>query len=264
MNYENKNNSVKLKKNALLDTYGNVFSKVPRFITNILSISFVAYIVGWVRANSYYSEFGAKWIVAQLNTNELLQFSIWPFLILGLSFFIVTEVIAENKTSYKKIVLLSVCSIFLAFMILILNRLFVRKYFVSFELALAFIALFALGIAASLLANQIVLLHSKGMAKQPSIIFSLIPYMCFIGFYILPNNLGEIEGQRDIDIIRTQLPRVVLRDSKNKKTRLLRYNGSEFFIVRLPNSGDSGGVTIQVVDSAKILKIIGREQKISK
>src|SRR5437879_3240436 len=62
-----------------------LFQEGPKLLTGLAGVSGLAYLVGWIYTKSYFSEFGASWILNDISLATLFSYSWIP--VLGLLFF---------------------------------------------------------------------------------------------------------------------------------------------------------------------------------
>ncbi|MGH9958624.1 MAG: hypothetical protein ACREBC_16085, partial [Pyrinomonadaceae bacterium] len=54
-------------RDSVFTTALRILSVLPHALSVLLSFAVVAYVVGWFQARAYFGQFGAEWLVTQLN-----------------------------------------------------------------------------------------------------------------------------------------------------------------------------------------------------
>ncbi len=258
MQEENKDDTKTSERERRVDTFRTLFFKASSLAAQLIGIVFVAYVIGWIRAETYYSAFGASWIAGQLSQAQLLNFSKEPLIFFLIAWGVVSETVVTYEVSLNG---LSKTKLILAFLFCLGFILYFVKpddlggYF-KISLSLIYLILFSLWIAVEV--NFITLLHLNDKMKRPSVLFHLIPFLCIWFLFWFPIEWGTTDALRDMNINTTTLRRVVLKGSTNVNRRLLGYDGNNFVVVTLPGLAEKENhLSLQVVKSEDILKIIG-------
>ena len=227
---------------------------------------FIGYLIGWIRAKSYYQIFGASWITHQLKPSVLLSLSALPVGLFALLIIIRFMNFSRSKSSYKKleklekIFVLTGVAIFILFTIIDFYALQTDIYSKYRWLnCLGFLLYFTLYLFAAALANRIcslILLYRDNVLNWYSIISDTLYFVFFLGIFIVTGNIGRFEAYRDSDILRTTLPQVVLKETPKQKWHLLMANNDIFYITKLPTA--TGSAEFRVIHAEQLSSIIGQ------
>jgi hypothetical protein len=66
---------------SIFDGTKRLLRGIPQVAAGIVGLSGFAYIIGWVYAQSYFSVFGAKWLITEIPVLTLMSYSWWPVIV---------------------------------------------------------------------------------------------------------------------------------------------------------------------------------------
>lgn len=200
------------------ESYGRAFIPLGRAISSILGLWALAYLLGWKRADSYFTGLGADWLTSQLTLLELQAFSYWPVFAFAAGLLLTFADISDRPrilpavwifTSVIFTVLFSL-GIWFSF-----NNNYVSASTVYFILLLPLASIVGLefGELALIQRHRDLTWTSKEVWK-----------VCFLGFWFLSSvaMLGSSEGKRDAQPSQTKLNIVETMDGETFRLLLAR------------------------------------------
>ena len=232
-------------------SYGRFVRVLPKLASGTLGLAVVAYLIGWIRAESYYSAFGAGWITKELTSTELLGFSAWPLVLLVISFVVTMTDIATRLVgkSLRKAEYFS-----LGFVLVGLSAALGCSWFGNRQIAakIAWLSMYYSSCLLMLTFGKIVLgLHSNRFEWQSSFVWILLWGSIFYGANC--RVLGIIEGNRDNDPAYSELPVVTLGDSKVGDWRLLLSSDQTMYVADIADKTNSP--TVRVLGADRVMAV---------
>lgn len=231
--------------------YSKVIKSIQNVASALISLGFVGYILGWIRARSYFSEFGAEWIFNELSLMYLIKLSVVP--ILAILIFLITSLsdiarrIIIGKELVKTLVFLIVVFLMIHSFGIYLN--YIQNY--SSYLNISFTKVFYSALILTLVfGKNIIALMKTGHRWSSENIWELLLWSALFLFSIY--SLGKAEGKVDSDLETSTLPTVILDSEQSEISwRLLYSQGDNLYIVK-PANKDS---EIQIVKPEDISHI---------
>lgn len=195
----------------------STFSKVGGVV---VSISGLAYVLGWVYARSYYSDLGAEWLVPALPASQLMGFALWPALtIIFLFYTVVTDMVSLHPDSdlsksafswIKKTYFKGVIGV------LVIGLLKIIFETLGFPVAVnicrsAYIVSMVVVTVSSLV---FICIHFSDDKSELNLrIISISGFALFWGVWSVPSEMGKRLAARDLDFERNGLPVVKFKNS---------------------------------------------------
>jgi|AntDeeMinimDraft_5_1070356.scaffolds.fasta_scaffold18837_2 type III secretory pathway component EscS len=234
----------------VIGAYSKVLKSVPKIASGLLSLVFIGYLVGWIRARAYFLEFGAEWILSDLSLSYLLSLSVWPILAILISLILTMTDIAERlvgQNLQKAIKFLVIGFLLLHFGSMAL------EYYQNYESSI-FIAYAKVFYSASILmiifGEKIIQLREDNYKWSSQKIWELALWTVL--FLLSCNSLGNAEGYRDANSKVSGLPNVIVSTSeKQDNWRLLYSKNNNLYITEL-NSKES---KIRIIKAEEALYI---------
>lgn len=239
---------------------------VPKVVAGLIGLGSFAYIVGWFYARSYFSEFGASWILSDVPVLTVLGYSWLPVIIvlffgyLGVTDLAETESKAEVKDSKRFRASISVFNHGRwVFVILALaNPLVVFFGFLPLASFLSMASVFVtVAMATSAIEILVVRLSRTDLKIDLPIAYLSYAIIAF-GFYVAPSQMGRNAALLDKLATSSSLPRVYLRSDEKDEYRLLFSSGERFYV--FPSDHDTEFPPIRITSPADI-KYIQRRIK---
>ncbi len=215
--------------------------------------STVAYAVGWRAASSYYSEFGADWLVSDLRPSELIAFSavfgvIFCLTALSNIASLSTSAISETYVRRAALFLYLAATVFG-----LISGNSWRPFGVDTDSLTAFLSavLYTAGLGFGA-AEFIARLRSTRLKWDGSHFW--IVYVAALGALTqAPVALGKARAADDLHPVSSSLPKVVLDPPEPHDWRLLRYGSNGLILVALDSA--SGYPALRVVDAKQVKEI---------
>ncbi len=66
---------------SILEGVKRLFQGLPKVTATIFGLSGFAYLIGWIYARSYFSVFGAEWLMTEIPTLTIMSYSWWPVVV---------------------------------------------------------------------------------------------------------------------------------------------------------------------------------------
>src|SRR5699024_7314777 len=85
----------------VIGAYSKVLKFIPKIASGLLSLGFLGYMVGWLRARSYFNQFEAVWILDNITPLHLINLSVFPILAILICLIITMTDIVERFEIYK-------------------------------------------------------------------------------------------------------------------------------------------------------------------
>lgn len=230
----------------IVSAYGRIIGALPKLASGALGLVIIAYLVGWLRAESYYSAFGARWVTRELTPIELLSFSLWPLVFLVIGLVLTMTDIAERLIGKS----LRQVESFLLGLVIFSQTIAMGLSWSGYKIMAAYFALASLFNSSSLLMltfGKIVLgLHSNRFKWHSSLVWIL--FWACLSYGANCMILGSIEGDRDNDPAHSELPAVMLRDTVVGDWRLLRSSDQTMYVANIADSTNHPPVSVLGAD----------------
>lgn len=215
-----------------------LFENIPKIISSLISLTVLAYITGWIEAKAYFGSFGAEWLVSELNSVMLLQFSWLPLVYLCLFIWLGIqdlESTKQNKLSRRwryTIKFVRYGLIPLIIIVSIPDILFSRGYVTAsvYASCLAWIGcIFYAGAAFECL---IITYYNKILVWDAHDIKLALAVILF-GLYFSPAVHGKMNGRLDFNPDSSHLPVIETIKTENQNLRLIFISGNKVYTANL-------------------------------
>jgi len=255
------NNKETQSKQSIFDGAKRLLHGIPKVAAGIVGLSGFAYIIGWVYAQSYFSVFGAKWLITEIPILTLMGYSWWPvivvlfFVYLGITDLAEIESKGSVEDSRRFKMTCGVLNygrwVFIA--IVIADLIIGEIGYPALARILSFISV-VIVIAMATSAFEILAFRLSRPSLQVSLSIVYLTYAIIsFGLYFAPTQMGRNAALQDKDPETLSLPFVALRDEPTKVFKLLMSSGERFYI--FPTKYDSTYPPIQVVMASQIQSI---------
>lgn len=204
--------------------------------STIVVATAVAYVVGWVHARAYFSQFGAAWLAGELSPFQLLQFSWLPLsTLLVFSFMRIHDEMERQEAGGIKrtsrgrtaVGLAVLIALFVAALVLQRYHHPQAAYFVGSSLGI----FFAVYVGSAL--RDLFFVSRGARPSRLSILTGLGYGILFFGIYFVPRLMGEVQGKFDSDPDTSELPRVQLLAPAPLDLRLVTVTEQVFYVAVL-------------------------------
>jgi hypothetical protein len=230
------------------------FKMLPSFISVIVGFTSIAYIIGWIQAKSYFTEFNAEWIITELSNFDIITYSWLP--LSQLLFFIylgVTDIMESDKRYKMTFFIIRfgwIIIIALGIIELLMSKFFPNWY--NDIIGASFLPLLFTLYAAASFELLLINLQNKDF-KWELMNVKIIYIIVLFGFIFIPRNMGRDEAKKDKNIQHTRLGKVYVKDDNRENLRLLKSKGQLLYVVELDSNNISNN--IQILDYTQIMKI---------
>ena len=234
---------------------GNIYKNLVAVL--ISSISLI-YIIGWVRAKTYFFVFDADWLTKELSTGLLINNSIIPVSTLVLSLIAVVFSILYNSLNLSKLRIL----VSILFVGTILSIMFGYFTLIDEQYNRSILLFYSSAVGSSILAScllgLIILFHQNEKPDQKKLMIILL-FVSVYGFFISPISIGYSEGLRDRDVNYSNLPHIDFGDSTSY--RLLYQKLDLLYYIELNDETyNNTQVNIRKINSESSFRISKREK----
>jgi hypothetical protein len=214
----------------------------------VLGLAGIAYVIGWLSAHAYYSEFGATWLLGELEITSLLGFSWLP--LAAAAFFLYTTVSDVAEARQRK---LKEAIFILRNGWVILAVFTITGVLIAFEV-LPRIGPLLLWLLALMwiiwMASAFVVLVAKRAGSNgkwevgPAVALQLAYVILFGGLYMVPTPIGWANGAHDRNAATSNLPHVRLVDGVEEDLWLLLASGDRFYVADLSSADEHPPIRI--------------------
>jgi hypothetical protein len=215
--------------------------------------STIAYGVGWRAASSYYSEFGADWVVSDLRPSELIAFSAvfgGTFSLTALSNMASLSTGATSEAFVRRAALFLYLSA--AFFWLASGNSW-RLFGVDSDSLTAFLSAVLYSVGLGFSAAEFVARLRSTKLKWDGGHFWIV-YVAALGALTqAPVALGKARAADDLHPVSSSLPKVVLDPAESHDWRLLRNGTTGLILVALDSA--SGYPALRIVDPKQVKEI---------
>lgn len=227
----------------VVQAYQNALAPLTRAATSLLGLWTIACVLGWKRADAYYSAFGADWITRNLSIFNFLSLSYWPIIALVAGVLITfTDLADRYDKSMKNVWRITAAALIITTCLALWANWQGDFEKSSFAYALL---LFNVGLALGLrFGEQAMDLANKDFKWGSSNVWTFF-FLC-AWFLSIVSSLGSAEGKRDRHVEQTKLDIVETRSGE--KFRLL-----------LEKDGLIYGALLKANDSPRV-RIIERQE----
>ncbi|MDR4497634.1 MAG: hypothetical protein MRK02_06900 [Candidatus Scalindua sp.] len=255
------NNKEVQSTQSIFDGARRLLHRIPKVAAGIVGLSGFAYVIGWVYVQSYFSVFGAKWLITEIPVLTLMGYSWWPVIVvLFFAYLGITDLAEiESKRSVEDSRRFKwTCGVLnygrWIFTAIVITDLIIGEIgYPVLARILSFISM-AIVIAMATSAFEILAfrLSKSSLQISLSIVYLTYAIICF-GFYLAPTQMGRNAALQDKAPETLSLPFVVLRDEPAKVFRLLTSSGERFYI--FPTKYDATYPPIQIVTASQIQSV---------
>lgn len=246
---------------TILDGAKRLLHGATKVAAGIVGLSAFAYIIGLVYAKSYFSLFGAKWLVTGIPIPTLMGYSWWPLLLVLLFAYLGITDLAELESKsnieesrrFKATLGVINYGRWVFITVIVADLIVGMMGYPAVALILSFISIFLVVALATCAFERLALRLSKPSLEINLSIVSLTYAIISLGLYVAPAQMGRNAALVDKSPESVSLPFVVLRDDPTKSFRLLISSGERFYI--FPTKYDSEYPPIQIVTSSQIQSI---------
>jgi len=215
-----------------------LLENIPRIISSLISLTVLAYITGWIEARAYFGSFGAKWLVSELNSAMLLQFSWLPLVYLCFFMWLGVQDLEDtkqNKLSRRwrsTIKVLRYGLIPLLIIVFIPDILFSRGY-VSASVIVSHLAwIGCVFYAGAAFEGLIITFYNKILVWDIHDIKLALAVILF-GLYFSPTVHGKMNGRLDFNPDSSHLPVIETIKTENQTLRLIFISGEKVYAANL-------------------------------
>jgi hypothetical protein len=226
----------------------NATSKV---FVSLISLSAVAYLMGWIAAKSYFLQFGSEWIATQLSPIEIFSHALNPLYYFLISLFIMLSALDgdwPNPKLWETAIILVLCYVLLPIFFGGITKAAIIQQVIDY-------APFGVGMLGAVILSSIVVHYSqKSNRSIPLLIYPL----GIIAIWLLPTVTGAIQGRNDRDQNKSSLPQVVLKGNSSNTLRLLCLSQGHFYVFDdavVPGEKSK----VMVVSADEVSHLIGNE-----
>jgi len=252
---------------SIFDGAKRLLHGIPKVAAGAVGLSGLAYIIGWIYAQAYFSVFGAKWLVSEVPILNLMGYSWWPVIVVLFFAYLGINDLAEiertnniedsrrfKTTSWvfnygRWIFLCTTLADFIISMIgypKIARILSVINMFIIVALATSSFELLAFRL-------------SKPNLQIRLAIVNLTYAIIFFGLYAAPTQMGKNTALLDKEPDSLSLPFVELRNDPNKEFKLIMSSGDRYYI--FPSKYETAYPPIQIVTTSQIQSIQQKNKK---
>jgi len=238
---------------AVVAAYQNALSPLTRAATSLLGLWAVACVLGWKRADAYYTAFGAEWIASNLSVLNFLSLSYWPVisLVTGV-LFTFTDLADRYGRGMKTVWRVTAAALILTTCLAIWTDWQGDFDKSSFTYA---VLLFLVGSVLGLrLGEQAMDLANKDYKWGSSNVWMFF-FLC-AWFLLMVSSLGSAEGKRDRHVEQTKLDIVETRSGE--KFRLLLEKGGLIYGAVLK---DNDSPRVRIIERQEIFFIYRQAPK---
>lgn len=237
-----------------------IFSVLPKILSVFLSLSVVAYVVGWFEARAYFRAFGAEWLLFQLGPFDLLRFSMTPILFLAVFIWLgLTDLAktAELKDSRRYRATLFVLRYGWGVLFVLLMTTYSLEALEYRVAAGAFAVFTMVGFVffAGAVFEKIVVLVQEGRFIGDLGNAGLVYAVVAAGLYFTPTLYGSLEGKAATDPTRSELPIVTTVRGGSETLRLVFLSQGLAYLADL-GDGTKGSIKIHVLPISEVQAIM--------
>ncbi|MFC1485951.1 hypothetical protein ACFL55_02880 [Candidatus Latescibacterota bacterium] len=223
------------------NTDTDIFYALTRILDNLTKVASLfigltafAYIIGWLEYRAYFNEFGASWIMNDLQPISILSNSWIPVALFVFFAYLTTVDLAEDRNFSKQIFfILKYYKWVLPILFIIQFILEFLKWRLVFSIFSIFFGLYTILVATAAYGYLLIIFADpKSKLDLPTI--SLIYTLLVFGFYFSPTNMGISRAYRDIDVKLNNLPLVHCKSSDIPELRLIHSNQDRYYAINLP------------------------------
>jgi len=231
--------------------FGTRFSNGMAFILSTITM---IYIIGWVRAETYFKYLNASWILKEFTNITYISYSIFPVIILFSSLLILIILSLRGDIKYEHLKILIIFSFTITFICSLYGYGYGYNFQPNISTQLIYIASISSSITASCLLVLIIISQNNFQWKKYLLTF--FTFVMGYGIFLSPYLIGRAEGLRDSNPNTTELPLVHVEKLSNEKLRLLHFHRDVFYLIVLQNeNNNSKEDIIYVVKLEDIIQI---------
>lgn len=231
----------------VIGAYQDALTPLGKIASSLLGLWVIASVLGWKRADSYYTALGADWITSKLTVIDFLSLSYWPVVALALGILVTLTDLADRYEKGMK----NVWRITYGLMVIAFCLAWWFSWHKDFETSTQFYLTLLLsvalvqGILLGLLVLELAENNFKWYSKDIWLLFSMtVFYVSVVSF------LGTSEGKRDRNIEQTKLS--ILETRGGERLHLLLERGGVLYAASLR---DGGYPRVKIVESKDTLSI---------
>ena len=228
------------ERGAFLQAATKILSGIPKVASVLISFTAVAAVVGWVQARTYYSQFGASWLVSKLGTVDILSFSFLPIALLAVLLWMgITDL--EEGGKRRRRYTERVLRYGWIFFVVEIPLAFVVNWFdlssVSVLLSIILVVAYALFAGTAFEALVIAFRYRTLTWRTPhtGLIFGIV----LLGLYVVPMQMGITQAKMDLHPENSKLPEVMLQSPAEDAYRLLLASSDRVYLVRLEDGAQT-------------------------
>jgi hypothetical protein len=231
----------------VIGAYQNALAPLARIASSLLGLWAIACVLGWKRADAYYTSFGAEWVTSKLTILTLLSLSNWPVVALVSGVLITLTDLADRYDRGMK----NVWRITYASMLAMLCMAWWFNWQEDYEKSSFsyLILLFNVALTLGLLLGSQVLDLAERSFKWSSTNIWVFSFLA-AWFVLTVSSLGHAEGKRDRDVEQTTLE--ILETKDGGKYRLLFEKDGLIYAALLRETGNP---RVKILDRQDVLYI---------
>lgn len=231
-------------ENQIFYATGKVLNKISVIVSYVISLSLVAYIIGWLNAQAYFQNMGAIWLLNEMPLQTLLYLSWLPiFMILIITFYSFKHLLGSTNWVKKDKSYLAIITI-MFMVVTVLQGVF--EHFKYYQLWSVCSLLSNFGWAYLAVSALMTIIYSfKGLTTTfKTLLFDVAFIVVLFGMIILPSQMGNERYYRDVNYTISTLQQVNIIGDENKNYRLLFSNRDLFYAVELGTTNKKPPVKI--------------------
>ena len=254
-------NNIQKQTPSILVGINRFLGYMPQIAAVIIGLSGVAYLIGWLYARSYYSVFGAEWLINELPVSVLVSYSWWPVIIvvfytaMGLSDLCDAQLIGKIEDSG----IFKTCRFFIRhsiwpYLILLVSDIITG--ILGYPAVARIISIFTVTLFIAMTSSALIFIvlrlgfpEFKNRIKIEYLAFGIIIF----GLYFTPTQMGKNAALMN-KASDSGLSKVIIRDEPEKVYRLLLSSGEKIYI--FPDNYDSKypPISIATIDRIKSIQ----------
>ncbi len=255
------NNKENQSKQSIFVGTTNLLNAISKIAAGFVGLSGFAYIVGWIYAQSYFSVFGAKWLITEIPVLTLMGYSWLPVLVVVVFAYTGITELAEieqegnvkDSRQFKFTLAIFKHGSWVFGLVAITDLIFSDIGNPALAKILSFInVVIVIGMVRSALMILSLHLVQPVLRGNLSVVYLTYAVIAF-GLYFTPMQMGRNAALLDKEYDALSLPFVTLRDNPTKTFKLLALSGEHFYI--FPTIYDSIYPPIQIVVASQIQSI---------
>ena len=253
-----KENEIKVdgqeKEMKIIEGYRNTISSIIRFVSLFSGISVALLVLGFIRADYYYSSLGAGWIKSEIPLIHIIGLSWYPGLALLFGLLLKFSDFSNNLSNKQELI---ICLIITFIFLFALTGAYICDLRANFDMSVTFhwYKIFSLALIIGTLFGDLILQFQKRLLWTIKIIFGVFVYT-FLFIYSV-GSLGSAEGKRDANFEQSRL--YVVEKIDGEQLRLILNKNGLFYAAQLSKDTKP---KVTILNSSDILYIYKNSVKL--